>query len=123
MEQRLNSLKSQMETLIQALEQSKQIPTDTEQSIWKVATSLASLHTQVEQARQSYRMYERGTNVLEMADQEERKHQQLLDHQMKLQMVKTMPATAALAAPAPGGSLFGSAPAPGGSLFGSAHAP
>ena len=133
MEQRLTSLKSQMETLVQALEQSKQIPTDTvnvtaivklqEQSIWKVATSLAHLHAQMEQARQSYRMYERGTNVLELADQQEREHQQLLDHQMRLQMVKTMPASAAPAAPAPGGNLFGSAPAPGGSLFGSAPAP
>jgi rubrerythrin len=137
MEQRLTSLKTQMESLNLALEQSKQIPTETvnitaivklqEQSIWKVASALANVHSQLEQVRHAYRMYEKGANVLELADQEDREHQQQLDHQMRLQMVKNMPTTTyapgAPAPPAPGGSIFGSAPSPGGGIFGSAPAP
>ena len=146
MDQRLLTLKSQMESLNQALKQSKQMPTDTvnitaivklqEQSIWAVASKLANVHARVEQLRHAYRMQEKGVNVLELADQEELEHQTQLDYQMRLQMVKTMPAARAPAAPAPGGSIFGSpapaaggifgstpGPAPGGSLFGSTPAP
>jgi hypothetical protein len=92
-----------------------------EQSIWKLASALAPLQQKVEQLRQKYRMYETQGNVLEEEELQERQRQQQLDHQMRLQMVKTLPQRPA--APAPGGGMFGSAPAPGGSMFGSAPAP
>jgi outer membrane murein-binding lipoprotein Lpp len=130
MEQRIHNLKGQMESLNRALENSKQIPPESanvvtiirmqEQAIWKVATSMAAVHSQVDQLRNDYRLYEKGTNVLELADQEERQFQQALDHKMREQMVKSLPAAGAPrpGAPAPGGSLYGSAPAPSGGLFG-----
>jgi hypothetical protein len=92
-----------------------------EQSIWKLASALAPLHEKVEQLRRKYRMYETQGNVLEEEEQQESQRQQQLDHQMRLQMVKTLPQRPV--APAPGGSMYGSAPAPGGSMFGSAPAP
>jgi hypothetical protein len=143
MEQRLVSLKAQMESLNKALDQSKQIPIENvnvtaivklqEQSIWKVAADIAAVHRKVDQLRHSYRMYEKGSNVLELAEQADREHQKHLEHQMRQQMVKAMPANAAPTPGAPppggtfgapsGGSLFGSTPAPSsGGLFGSTPA-
>jgi hypothetical protein len=94
-----------------------------EHSIWRLASVLVPLHEKIEQLRQKYRMYETRGNVLEEVEQQERQRQQQLDHQMRLQMVKTLPQRAAAAAPAPGGSMFGGAPSPGGGMFGSAPAP
>eukprot|EP00526_Cylindrotheca_closterium_P006417 CAMPEP_0113651324 /NCGR_PEP_ID=MMETSP0017_2-20120614/27349_1 /TAXON_ID=2856 /ORGANISM="Cylindrotheca closterium" /LENGTH=610 /DNA_ID=CAMNT_0000563971 /DNA_START=186 /DNA_END=2018 /DNA_ORIENTATION=- /assembly_acc=CAM_ASM_000147 len=97
-----------------------------EQSIWKLAAALAPLHEKVEQLRLSYTRQETKENVLLEADQKEKQRQQQLDHQMRLQMVKSLPQRAA-PAPAQGG-MFGSAPGTGmfgapapasGGLFGS----
>lgn len=130
MEQRIHSLKGQMESLNQALENSKRIPPESanvvtiirmqEQAIWKVATAMAVVHSQVDKLRFDYRLYEKGTNVLELADQEELQFQRDLDHKLREQMVQSLPAAGAPkpGAPAPGGSIFGAAPAPSGGLFG-----
>jgi hypothetical protein len=129
MEQRIESFKGQMESLNKALQNSKELYPENvnvvnilkiqDRAIWQIASALAKAHTQVDQLRADYRHHEKGTNVLDLADQEERYRQQQLDHKLSEQMVKSMPSQASRpAAPAPGGSLFGSAPAPGSSLFG-----
>jgi hypothetical protein len=128
MEHRLQSIQVQMNSFQQSLQETKKLVNEDiditsilklqEQSIWKVASALAPLHNQVDRIRQSYRLAEKENNVLELADQTERERQQQLDHQMRLQMVKTLPARTAVAAPVPGGGIFGAAPVPGGGIFG-----
>ena len=129
MESRLSALQNSITILKQQLENSKrQRPDDIhvtsimqmqEEAIYKLVGQWTALQKQVEKLRSSYRLYEKGDNVLELADQAERDRQQQLEHQLRLQMVKVMPATAPAPAPTQGGGLFGStAPAPGGSLFG-----
>ena len=135
MEQRLASLKREMEVFKNALEQSKKIRGDDvnvteivkqhEMLIWKIANGIANLHERVEEVRHLYRQTERGNNVLEEADRDEKGRKRQIDEQLMLQMVNTLPATSAPAAPAPapGGFGFGSAPAPGPSIFGGTPTP
>ena len=130
MEQRIRALKGQMESLNTALESSTQISPESsdvitilrmqDQAIWKIASALAAVDAEVNQVRHEYRLFERGTNVIDEADQEERQHQQYLDHKLREQMVKSLPAagTPKPGAPSPGGGMFGSAPAPSSGLFG-----
>ncbi len=123
MEQRVGNLKGQMESLSKALESSKQIPAESanivtiirmqDQAIWKIAAVLASVHSQVDQARNEYKLHEKVSNVLESADQEELQRQLYLDHKLREQMIKSLPSGQSQpSVQTPGGSLFGSTPAP-----------
>eukprot|EP00934_Nitzschia_sp_Nitz4_P005465 Nitzschia sp. Nitz4//scaffold17_size182527//131485//133464//NITZ4_001872-RA/size182527-processed-gene-0.104-mRNA-1//1//CDS//3329539394//5455//frame0 len=156
MEQRLNNLKQSLESLHATLQNTQQVSPESmnvlaimkmhEHAIWTIASAMATVHAQVEQVRQEYRVTEKGTNVLDEADHTEKQRERALDFKMREQMVKSLPAPKAGApapaggmfgapapaptssfgfgAPAPSsGGLFGSAPAPGGSLFGSTPAP
>ena len=131
MEQRLFQFQGQMESLKQALQNSKKVNSEDvnllnilrvqDRAIWQIATALANAHGHVDQLRANYRHYEKGTNVLDAADQEERQRQLYLDHKLSEQMVKSMPSASARpgAPPAPSSTLFGSGPAPSTSgLFG-----
>ena len=142
MEQRIQTFRGQMESLSKALKMAKDMNPENvnvlnilrnqDRAIWHIATALANAHCQVDQLRANYRHYEKGTNVLDAAAQEERERQQYLDHKMSEQMVKSMPSASSTpgasnpgatslfgAGPAPSGGLFGApAPAPSGGLFG-----
>jgi hypothetical protein len=130
MEQRLQNFKGHITTLQQQLDYSKRSKQEDihvtsvvqmqNESIWKLASQWTILHNKVEQVKNSYRMYEKGDNILDLADQAERDHQQQMDHALRLHLIKTVPTGPA---PAPAGvGLYGSTPASGG-LFGSTPAP
>ena len=132
MDQRLQNFKGHITTLQQQLEYSKRSTEEDihvtsivqmqNESIWKLASQWTILHNKVEQVKNSYRMYEKGDNILEMADQAERDHQQQMDHALRSHLIKTVP-TGPAPAPA-GGGLYGATPAPAaGGLFGAKPAP
>lgn len=132
MERRIQTLKGSIGSLHKGLQSAKSVNSEKitvldivnsqENAIIRIANSLAIVHEQVERLRADYRQREKGTNVLDAADQKERQHQQYVDQKLSEQMVKAMPTNPGPPAPS-GGGLFGSTPAPAGGLFGSAPAP
>jgi len=127
MDERFRLLKRKLDYLKTCLEISKEVSTEEfdivavvqlqEQTIWKVAADLTNVHTKINQLRQLYNLHERGTNVLEIARQEEVKHKHQFDQQLRSMMVKSLPATLptsaaqrGIAAPAPTTTCFGTQP-------------
>ncbi|VEU44100.1 unnamed protein product [Pseudo-nitzschia multistriata] len=139
MEGRARQLQGQLQSLQETLEISNQVSSEQfdvvgviqlqEQTIWKVAADLTEVHNKVDELRHLYNLHEKGINVLEEARQEEIRHQQQVNQQMRTLMVKTLPTTAPAAggpAPAASGGLFGSTTptaSAGGGLFGKSPAP
>ena len=129
MEDRLKVLRTHVESLNQQLGQQRvgdggnidvtEIVKLQDQAIVKAGYDLASMHEKVDSLRRTYRTYEKGDNVLEMADRAERARQEQLDNDLKLKMIQTIPQPGQPGTPAP---AFG-APSPAatpasGSIFG-----
>lgn len=131
MERRFLILQNQLQSLKETLDIKNQVSSEEfdvlgiiqlqEKSIWNVAAKITQVHAKVDELRQLYNQNEKGINVLEEAQHQEKKHNYQLGQRMTTLMVKTLPSNPAAAGPAPAtaGGLFGTpAPAPVGSLFG-----
>ena len=144
MEKRLADLKHHAWTVQQQLESSHRSnePADVSsivltqhRALHKIEALLSKVHTQVEGLRQQYRFYEKGENVIEKANYEEKERERRLNDQIRMQYVKAAasaphtnsstggqaPAPGAFGAPTPG--AFGAAPAPAFGAFGSTPTP
>lgn len=120
MEKRLGDLKHHAWTVEQQLASSirSNEPADIvsivqsqHRALHKVSTILSNLHAQVEGLRQQYRFYEKGENVLEKANYEEKERERRLNDRIRMEYVKA----AANAVPSNTGQpALGQAPAPGG---------